>query len=162
MSAQVYRLLCRVTSVTPSHLSARPFTDDVDVNASVAVNVNGTLSAVGVVLEVSRCLVGDLDALEEPVPPYVSAWSNGSLVSLANLAIDAEAGVVANGCAVKAAELRTLGVRFDSVKSALPLVHTLAPLLLGSEWVLGLLVDAARNEINRNANAFLPFDSIAC
>ena len=78
---------------------------DVGLNATLAMRVHGGAKVVGVLHEVSRCLVGHAGALQEVVPPYESILLNGTLVSLNNLHVSADATVLANGCTVKAANL---------------------------------------------------------
>lgn len=135
---------------------------DVALNVSVAVNVDGIISVVGVLSEVSRCLVGHVGELLEAVPPHVTVWSNGTVVSLTNLTVETDVDLLAQGCIVKEANFTTLDVHIDDAASNLPLFHSLVPLAMGSEWLVARLVAYARDSINANVRQFLPFDDVAC
>ena len=128
------------------------------MNASIVLEVDGTLTALGVMTEVTHCRVDGA----EVTPPSLTILSNGSLLTLTNLHLNADMTVVVNGCTVEEAALSTLGVRYDTAASDLPILQVLAPLLLERDRFEALLSGIARTEINNGAENYLPFDDVDC
>jgi hypothetical protein len=57
---------------------------------------------------------------------------------------------------------QALRLNFDSVASDIPIVHTLAPLVLGIDWVLAWFIEYLRTQLNKTVSRLMPFDRVSC
>jgi len=151
--------------------------DDILVNASVSVRAPLDVALTGDLIDVSHCLVGDFtadgrhDDMVESVEPEESVllatatasdWSHRSIASVSNFRLDVKAEVVANGCAVKAVDVKALSLRFDAMSTDVPIAHTFASLVMDDDWVQSRFSALVRNNLDVALAASLPFDAITC